>query len=87
MNTRFKSPSKRRMNKTSRSDRQIFKNNKREKFKHYDLFTYKSQTKNSNLKLKVAPKSLIQSGFDSPDKTEILENISCSEKDFKIDQK
>ncbi|CAG9807000.1 unnamed protein product [Chironomus riparius] len=66
----------------------------KEKFKHYDLFTFKKKSKtvensrseNDSSQVNVIPiKNLME--FDSPDKTEILGNISCSEQDFKIDKK
>ena len=63
----------------------------KEKFKYYDLFKYKSQTKmnenceNEENDSKEPEKDIPE--FDSPDKSEIIGNISCSENEFKIDNR
>ena len=66
----------------------------KEKFKHYDLFTYKKNKVTENIKSEENDSSQVNvmnrsnlMEFDSPDKTDIIGNISCNEQDFKIDKK
>lgn len=63
---------------------------KKEKFKYYKLFTFKPKNIQNNVELSVATQTendQEMTEFNSPDKTEILQNISCTQDDFKIDKK
>ena len=98
MMAQYKSPGKKQIKRKCRSAGSANKTKKiiKEKFKHYDLFTFKKKNKilencrteenDSNQVNVITPKKNLME-FDSPDKSEIIGNISCSEQDFKIEKK
>lgn len=97
MMLQYKSPEKKQIKKKCKSAGNANKTKRiiKEKFKHYDLFTYKNSTKskivensreNDYNQANIIPRQNLME-FDSPDKSEIIHNISCNENDFKIDKR
>ncbi|CAH1728899.1 unnamed protein product [Chironomus riparius] len=95
MVAQYKSPEKKQNKRKSAGLAKKTKSLIKEKFRHYDLFTFKKKSKilencrseeNDSNHVNVMPKKEPME-FDSPDKTEILGNVSCSEQDFKIEKK
>lgn len=95
MASQYKSPVKKQIKRKCKSAGSANKTKRivRDKFKYYDSFKFKStkgeileNCENDSNRINVIPRKNLME-FDSPDKTEIIGNISCSEQEFKIDKK